>query len=76
MMLTVARHPTGVPLQTLLEGMIAAPVQSGIHVQGISSDSRDIREGDFISRLPGYENPRQPVHPGCLRLRGGGGGHG
>lgn len=47
-MLTVARHRTGFPLQTLLEGMTDAPVQGNILVQGISSDSRDIREGDLF----------------------------
>ena len=47
-MLTVARHRTGFPLQTLLEGMTDAPVQGNILVQGISSDSREVREGDLF----------------------------
>ncbi len=47
-MLTVARHRTGFPLQTLLEGMTDAPVQGNILVQGISADSREVREGDLF----------------------------
>ena len=47
-MLTVARHRTGFPLQALLEGMTDAPVPGNILVQGISSDSRDVREGDVF----------------------------
>ena len=35
-------------MQTLLEGMTDVPVQSDISVQGISSDSRDIRQGDLF----------------------------
>ena len=35
-------------MQTLLEGMSDAPVESNISVLGISSDSRDIREGDLF----------------------------
>ena len=47
-MLPANKCQTGIPLQVLLEGMTAAPLHSDISVQGISSDSRAIREGDLF----------------------------
>ena len=45
------KYQTGISLQTLLEGMTAAPVQTDISIHGLSSDSRDIGTGDlFLAR--------------------------
>ena len=48
MMLSVNKCQTGFPLQVLLEGMTAAPIRSDISVLGISSDSREVKEGDLF----------------------------
>ena len=50
MMLSMSKHKhqAGFPLQTLLEGMTDGPVETDISVQGISSDSREIQEGDLF----------------------------
>ena len=48
MILSLNKRQTGYPLQTLLEGMTDAFVESDISIQGISSDSRDIQEGDLF----------------------------
>ena len=53
MMLAENKSQTGIPLQTLLEGMAGAPVGPGISVQGISADSRDVRPGDLFLACPG-----------------------
>lgn len=47
-MLTATRHQTGFPLQVLLEGITDAPIGSDIYVRGISSDSREVQEGDLF----------------------------
>ena len=53
MMLAENRNQTGIPLQTLLEGMTDAPVGHDISVQGISADSREVRRGDLFLACPG-----------------------
>ena len=52
-MLAENRNQTGIPLQTLLEGMTDAPVGHDISVQGISADSREVRPGDLFLACPG-----------------------
>ena len=53
MMLAENRNQTGIPLQTLLEGMTDAPVGHDISVQGICADSREVRPGDLFLACPG-----------------------
>ena len=48
MALAAHKRQTGIPLQVLLEGLSAAPVPGGIFVQGLSSDSREVRAGDLF----------------------------
>ena len=47
-MLPVNKRQSGFPLQILLEGLTDTRVEGDISVQGISSDSRDIRPGDLF----------------------------
>ena len=53
MMLAENKSQTGIPLQALLEGMTAAPAGRDISVQGICSDSREVRPGDLFLACPG-----------------------
>lgn len=48
MTLPARNSQSGVPLQTLLNGMAEVPAAQGIMVTGISSDSRDVRAGDLF----------------------------
>ena len=48
MRLSIDKRQTGFPLQTLLEGMTDARIENDISIRGISSDSRDVREGDLF----------------------------
>ena len=48
MRLSIDKRQTGFPLQTLLEGMTDARIENNISIRGISSDSRDVREGDLF----------------------------
>ena len=53
MTLAENKSQTGIPLQTLLEGIAGAPVDADISVQGISADSRAVRPGDLFLACPG-----------------------
>ena len=53
MMLAENKSQTGIPLQALLEGMTDAPLGPDIFIQGISSDSRELRAGDLFLACPG-----------------------
>ena len=60
-MLAENKCQTGFPLQSLLEGLTDAPVRSDILVHGISSDSRDVREGDLFIACRG-QNTRGSLY--------------
>ena len=53
MMLAENKSQTGIPLQVLLEGIAGALPQCDIAVQGISSDSREVRPGDLFLACAG-----------------------
>ena len=52
-MLPARKAQTGVPLQTLLEGMTGAPLEPEIAVQGVCADSRAARPGDLFLACAG-----------------------
>ena len=52
-MLPALKSQTGIPLQTLLQGIADAPPGQDMPVQGISSDSREVRPGDLFLACPG-----------------------